>query len=316
MVEAEMAFFDNDDNIALQEQFVSYVVGRILERRGEDLAQLGRDTKPLALVTPPFERISYDEAIKILKEKGRPTVWGDDLTGEDETVITGLFKKPVFVVNYPRKAKAFYMKADPARPDQVLCADLLAPEGYGEIIGGSQREDDYGKLLARIREDGLPEDSYEWYLELRKYGSVVHSGFGLGLERTLAWICGLEHLQGGDPVSARDGKDIPVSGPAEERLRGCSAGTAKKTSKPPAKRNGQPKVARSHIPTLTYRRSLTGRAARRLHFFALRAAGAFEALAACGLFRDTTHKFTMAPMPRHRTSIAMKKPISGMARTR
>jgi asparaginyl-tRNA synthetase len=209
MVEAEMAFFDNDDNIALQEQFVSYVVKRILERRGEDLAHLGRDTTPLELVAPPFERISYDEAIKILKEKGRPTVWGDDLTGEDETVITGLFAKPVFVVNYPKKAKAFYMKADPARPDQVLCADLLAPEGYGEIIGGSQREDDHGKLLARIREDGLPEDTYEWYLELRKYGSVVHSGFGLGLERTLAWICGLEHLREAIPFPRVMGRIYP-----------------------------------------------------------------------------------------------------------
>ncbi len=209
MVEAEEAFYDNEDNIRLQEEFVTYIVGRVLEHRAEDLARLERDPKPLEKVTPPFERISYDEAIKLLKDKGRPAVWGEDLTGEDETVLTSLFAKPVFVVNYPKKAKAFYMKAHPEREDLVLCADLLAPEGYGEIIGGSQREDDYDRLLLRIREEGLPEEAYEWYLELRKYGSVVHSGFGLGVERTVAWICGLEHLREAIPFPRVMGRIYP-----------------------------------------------------------------------------------------------------------
>jgi len=209
MVEAEEAFYDNNDNIALQEQFVSYIVGRVLEHRAEDLARLERDPGPLQKVTPPFARISYDEAIRLLKDRGRPTAWGDDLTGEDETVITSLFDRPVFVVNYPKKAKAFYMKAHPEREDLVLCADLLAPEGYGEIIGGSQREDDHDRLLRRIREEGLPEDAYGWYLDLRKYGSVVHSGFGLGIERTVAWICGLEHLREAIPFPRMMGRIYP-----------------------------------------------------------------------------------------------------------
>jgi asparaginyl-tRNA synthetase len=209
MVEAEEAFYDNEDNIGLQEQFVSYIVKRVLENRAEDLSRLERDTKPLQNVTAPFDRISYDDAIKILKDKGRPTVWGDDLTGEDETVLTSQFARPVFVINYPKKAKAFYMKAHPKRDDLVLCADLLAPEGYGEIIGGSQREDDYDRLLLRIREEGLPEEAYGWYLELRKYGSVVHSGFGLGIERTVAWICGLEHLREAIPFPRMMGRIYP-----------------------------------------------------------------------------------------------------------
>ena len=209
MVEAEEAFYDNEDNIRLQEEFVSYLVKRVLERRGEDLARLERDPKPLEKAVVPFERITYDEAIKLLKDKGRPAVWGEDLTGEDETVLTSLFEKPVFVVNYPKRAKAFYMKAHPEREDLVLCADLLAPEGYGEIIGGSQREDDYERLLLRIREEGLPQEAYEWYLDLRKYGSVPHSGFGLGVERTVAWICGLEHLREAIPFPRVRGRIYP-----------------------------------------------------------------------------------------------------------
>jgi asparaginyl-tRNA synthetase len=209
MVEAEEAFYDNDDNIRLQEEFVSYIVQRVLERRADDLARLERDPKPLEKVTAPFERVSYDEAIDLLKKEGRPAVWGDDLTGEDETVLTSLFDRPVFVVNYPRKAKAFYMKRHPEREDLVLCADLLAPEGYGEIIGGSQREDDYDLLLSRIRQEGLPEQAYDWYLELRKYGSVVHSGFGMGVERTVAWICGLEHLREAIPFPRMMGRIYP-----------------------------------------------------------------------------------------------------------
>jgi asparaginyl-tRNA synthetase len=209
MVEGEAAFLDNDGNIALQEEFVSSVVARVLEKRSEELGQLERDVGPLTKVRPPFERISYDEAIEILKKEGRPAVWGDDLTGEDETVLTALFDKPVFVVNYPKRAKAFYMKAHPEREDVVLCADLLAPEGYGEIIGGSQREEDHDRLLSRIREEGLPEEAYGWYLDLRKYGSVVHSGFGLGIERTIAWICGLDHLREAIPFPRTMGRIYP-----------------------------------------------------------------------------------------------------------
>jgi asparaginyl-tRNA synthetase len=213
MVEAEAAFLDNDGNMALQEDFVDYIVGRVLERRQEELGQLGRDVGPLEKARAPFERISYDEAIDLLKKEGKPAVWGEDLTGEDETVLTSLFDKPLFVVNYPAKAKAFYMKAHPKahpeREDVVLCADLLAPEGYGEIIGGSQREDDHDRLLSRIREEGLPEEAYGWYLDLRKYGSVVHSGFGLGIERTIAWICGLDHLREAIPFPRTMGRIYP-----------------------------------------------------------------------------------------------------------
>jgi len=195
MIEPEVAWNDNDDNMRLQEDFVSYLVHRALDRCAADLAVLERDTVPLERVSPPFVRLDYGDAIEVLKRKGSAAVWGDDLGAEDESLIVEDYDKPVFVMNYPREAKAFYMKENPADPRTVLCDDLLAPEGYGEIIGGSQREDDYDRLLARIRAEKLPEAAYDWYLDLRRYGTFVHSGFGLGLERTVSWICGLPHLR-------------------------------------------------------------------------------------------------------------------------
>jgi asparaginyl-tRNA synthetase len=195
MVEPEVAFNDSDDNMRLQEDFVSYIVQRCLERRREELTLLERDLSKLETVVTPFPRINYSDAIKILQEKGSSAKWGDDLGAEDESLLVEGHDRPVFIFNYPREAKAFYMKENPADPRTVLCDDLLAPEGYGEIIGGSQREDDYDRLLHRIREEGLPVDAYGWYLDLRKYGTFVHAGFGLGLERTVSWICGLPHLR-------------------------------------------------------------------------------------------------------------------------
>ena len=195
MIEPEVAFNDSDDNMRLQEEFVSYVVQRCLERRIEELKLLERDTSKLETVVGPFPRIDYTDAIKILEQKGSTAKWGDDLGAEDESLLVEGHDRPVFIYNYPKEAKAFYMKENPADPRTVLCDDLLAPEGYGEIIGGSQREDDYDKLLHRIKEEGLPVEAYDWYLDLRRYGTFVHSGFGLGLERTVSWICGLPHLR-------------------------------------------------------------------------------------------------------------------------
>ena len=195
MIEPEVAWNDSDDNMHLQEDFVSYLVQRSLERCASELAELERDTTQLQRVVPPFPRVAYSEAVTILQRKGSQIAWGEDLGAEDESLIVEDHDRPVFVYNYPKDAKAFYMKENPEDPRTVLCDDLLAPEGYGEIIGGSQREDDYDKLLARIRQEGLPEQSYGWYLDLRKYGTFVHAGFGLGLERTIAWICGLAHLR-------------------------------------------------------------------------------------------------------------------------
>ncbi len=195
MIEPEVAFNDSDDNMQLQEEFVVYVVQRCLERRLEELKLLERDTAKLETVVGPFPRINYTDAIKILEQKGSTAKWGDDLGAEDESLLVEGHDRPVFIYNYPKEAKAFYMKENPVDPRTVLCDDLLAPEGYGEIIGGSQREDDYDKLLHRIKDEGLPVDAYDWYLDLRKYGTFVHSGFGLGLERTVSWICGLPHLR-------------------------------------------------------------------------------------------------------------------------
>ena len=195
MVEPEVAFNDSDDNMRLQEEFVSYLVQRCLENRRAELTELERDISKLETVTPPFPRIDYTEAVRILQEKGSGVKWGDDLGAEDESLLVEGHDRPVFIFNYPKEAKAFYMKENPADPRTVLCDDCLAPEGYGEIIGGSQREDDHDRLLHRIREEGLPVEAYSWYLDLRKYGTFVHAGFGLGLERTVAWICGLPHLR-------------------------------------------------------------------------------------------------------------------------
>ncbi len=195
MVEPEVAFNDSDDNMRLQEEFVSYVVQRCLERRRPELMELERDLTKLESVVAPFPRIDYSDAVKILQEKGSSVKWGDDLGAEDESLLVEGYDRPIFIYNYPKEAKAFYMKENPEDPRTVLCDDMLAPEGYGEIIGGSQREDDHDKLLARINEEGLPVEAYNWYLDLRKYGTFVHSGFGLGLERTVSWICGIPHLR-------------------------------------------------------------------------------------------------------------------------
>jgi asparaginyl-tRNA synthetase len=195
MVEPEVAFNDSDANMRLQESFVSYVVARALERRSEELKELERDTAPLERVTAPFPRISYTDAVTKLSSLGSDIAWGADLGGDDETLLAKEYDRPVFVYNYPKQVKAFYMKENPEDPRTVLNNDCLAPEGYGEIIGGSQREDDYDKLVARIHAQGLDAEAYRWYLDLRRYGTFVHSGFGLGLERTVAWICGIPHIR-------------------------------------------------------------------------------------------------------------------------
>jgi asparaginyl-tRNA synthetase len=195
MVEPEVAFNDSDANMRLQEEFVSAVVGRVVQRRSEELKELERDTAPLERVVAPFPRISYTDAVSRLNGLGSDITWGNDLGGDDETLLAREFDRPVFVYNYPKQLKAFYMKENPDDPRTVLNNDCLAPEGYGEIIGGSQREDSYEKLLNRIQEQGLDPEAYRWYLDLRKYGTFVHSGFGLGIERTVAWICGIPHIR-------------------------------------------------------------------------------------------------------------------------
>jgi asparaginyl-tRNA synthetase len=195
MLEPEMAFVDLDENMRIQEEMVSFAVRRLLERRGADLAAVGRDTAPLERVRPPFPRVSYDEAVEIVRKKGLEMEWGDDFGAPHETAVSEEFDRPVFVHRYPAAIKAFYMKPDPERPELSLSADLLAPEGYGEIIGGGQRIDDVDLLRRRLAEHCLPEEPYKWYVDLRRYGSVPHSGFGLGVERTLAWIAGLEHIR-------------------------------------------------------------------------------------------------------------------------
>jgi asparaginyl-tRNA synthetase len=201
MIEPEVAFNDSAANMRLQEDFVSYLVQRCLERRRSELLELERDLAPLEKVKPPFVRLDYGDAVKLVQTKGSITQWGEDLGAEDEALIVADYDRPVFVMNYPKEAKAFYMKENPDDPRTVLCDDCLAPEGYGEIIGGSQREDDYDKLVQRIKEEGLPMDAYDWYLDLRKYGTFVHAGFGLGLERTVAWICGLPHVREAIPFA-------------------------------------------------------------------------------------------------------------------
>ena len=195
MVEPEVAWNDSDANMRLQEEFVSAIVARVLDRRREDLKELERDTAPLERVVGPFPRITYTDAVARLQALGSDITWGKDLGGDDETLLANQYDRPVFVCNYPKAIKAFYMKENPDDPRTILGDDCLAPEGYGEIIGGSQREDDHDKLLARIIEQGLDPEAYRWYLDLRKYGTFVHSGFGLGLERTVAWICGNPHIR-------------------------------------------------------------------------------------------------------------------------
>ncbi len=195
MVEPEMAYADLEDCMRLSEEFVSYIVQTVLERRKAELELLKRDTTPLERVEPPFPRIAYDQAVEILNRKGLDFQWGSDFGAPDETALVEEFEKPVLVHHYPTQVKAFYMEPDPERPELSLSVDCLAPEGYGEIIGGGQRIADYDLLLQRIEEHDLPQEAYEWYLDLRRYGSTPHSGFGLGIERTVAWICGLEHIR-------------------------------------------------------------------------------------------------------------------------
>lgn len=195
MLEPEVAYMDLAGNLELQEGLVSHVVAEVLAKHRQDLEELGRDVSALEKVQAPFPRITYDEALARLKGVGRDVTWGEDFGAPDETALAEMFDRPVFVTHYPAKCKAFYMKPDPSRPEVVLCADLLAPEGYGEIVGGSQRIDDLDTLLAKMKEHDVAEEALAWYVDLRRYGSVPHSGFGIGLERTVAWICGLEHVR-------------------------------------------------------------------------------------------------------------------------
>jgi asparaginyl-tRNA synthetase len=195
MVEPEVAYASLNDVMDLAEGLVVSVVGRVLERRQKELKALERDTSKLEKVKPPFPRISYDEAADIIRRKGLPFEWGGDFGSPDETALSEEFDRPICVHRYPSSVKAFYMKPDPARPEVALCVDVLAPEGYGEIIGGGQRIDDYDLLVQRIKEHDLPQEAFEWYLDLRRYGSVPHGGFGMGIERVVTWICGIDHLR-------------------------------------------------------------------------------------------------------------------------
>ncbi len=201
MVEPEVAYATLDDVMDLAEGLITSIVKRCLERRRADLQIIGRDISKLEKIEPPFPRISYDDAVKNLQEGNAKGAleskfeWGGDLGSPDETYLSAQFDKPVMVHRYPAKVKAFYMEPDPQRPELALCVDVLAPEGYGEIIGGSQRMASHDLLLQRIHEHGLPEEAFQWYLDLRKFGSVPHGGFGMGIERAVAWICGLEHVR-------------------------------------------------------------------------------------------------------------------------
>ena len=195
MVEPEVAYADLDDIMVLAEEFVSCLVAAALREGEEELSILGRDTGPLEKVIPPFPRLTYAEAFDLLEQEGSETPRGADLGGTDETLVSSRFDRPVMVHRYPAAVKGFYMEPDPENPDLALCMDMLAPEGYGEIIGGSQRIHDYDLLMERVREHNLPVESFSWYLDLRKYGSVPHSGFGLGIERVLSWICGIPHVR-------------------------------------------------------------------------------------------------------------------------
>lgn len=201
MLEPEMAYYTHEDNMRLQEEMIEYVVQRVLERRAADLKAIGRDTSVLEKVKAPFPRITYTQAVEMLQQLHKegdewdPIPWGEDFGAPHETVLTQQFEKPVFVEKFPTKIKAFYMQPDPANPDVVLGADLLAPEGYGEIIGGSERIHDPELLQQRYEQEKLDPVTYGWYMDLRKYGTVPHSGFGLGIERTVAWICGLDHVR-------------------------------------------------------------------------------------------------------------------------
>ncbi len=195
MLEPEMAYADLDEDMRVEEKMLTHAIQAVLKNRKRELDVLERDRTLLEKIQPPFPRISYNDAVKLLQGKGIDFKWGDDFGADEETVLSKEFSSPFFVHRYPIQCKAFYMKPDPEDPRLALCVDMLAPEGYGEITGGGQRIDELELLLSRIEEHGLPREAYEWYLDLRKYGSVPHSGFGIGIERTLTWICGIEHLR-------------------------------------------------------------------------------------------------------------------------
>lgn len=195
MIEPEVAYCDLNQDMDLAEEMVEFIVRRVLKNRRQELETLERDVSLLEKIERPFPRLHYDEAAKILQDAKADFVYGDDFGGGDETIISNKFDKPVMITHYPAQVKAFYMKADSEQPDRALCVDMLAPEGYGEIIGGGQREDDLDVLLEKIRAHDLPEEAFKWYIDLRRYGSVPHAGFGMGIERTVAWICGLNHIR-------------------------------------------------------------------------------------------------------------------------
>jgi asparaginyl-tRNA synthetase len=195
MLEPEAAYAHLEDMMQLGEGLVSAVVQSVIKNRPRELATIQRDPAKLEKIVPPFPRVTYDEAIKVLQKAGNPAKWGDDFGGDEETIISQEFDKPVIIHRYPAAMKAFYMATDEQRPELSLSFDMIAPEGYGEIIGGGERQSNYETLLKRLREHNLPEESFQWYLDLRRYGSVAHAGFGLGLERTVAWICGTEHIR-------------------------------------------------------------------------------------------------------------------------
>lgn len=209
MVEPEMAYADLDECMAVEEQLVAYIVSRALEERAEELKVLERDTAPLERVQTPFPRVSYDDALKLLTEKGEPLPWGEDFGAPHETILGEQHDRPVFVHRYPARCKAFYMEADPDNADLSLSVDLIAPEGYGEIIGGGQRTASLALLERRLEEHKLPREAFEWYLDLRRYGAVPHSGFGLGVERTVSWITGLHHIRQAIPFPRTMGRMYP-----------------------------------------------------------------------------------------------------------
>jgi asparaginyl-tRNA synthetase len=209
MVEPEVAFNDMYDNMDLAEQFVEYVVQRTLKNKAEELKSLERDLSKLEVIKGPFPRLHYKEAVELIKKENPEFIDGDDFGGTDETIVSSKYDKPVFVHHYPQAIKAFYMKEDPKDPGFAMGCDLLATEGYGEIIGGGQREEDINKLLTKIKEHGLREEDFSWYLDIRRFGSFPHSGFGLGIERTVAWICGLPHVRETIPFPRLYGRSYP-----------------------------------------------------------------------------------------------------------
>ena len=195
MIEPEVAYADLQDMMVLAEEFLSHILSSVLQHRKEELKVLERDIGKLEAMVPPFPRLTYHEAVERLQKHGNAIQPGDDFGGDEETILSNEFERPVIIHRYPKTIKAFYMQEDPANPTLALCMDVLAPEGYGEIIGGGQRIHEYEKLESRLKEYQLAEDAFKWYLDLRKFGSVPHAGFGMGIERAVAWICGLEHVR-------------------------------------------------------------------------------------------------------------------------